>query len=316
MEALELMARNVLLFVLLALPGVILVKAKLLKGEQSGILSKLLLYIAMPFLIFKSALDLQLDRELLKTIIFSFILTLLYVFIWLWLSKPLSSMEKDEKKRGMMRFCMHFPNNGFLGIPLAMAVFPDKPLVITSLVAINVVTTTISCTTGAYLISADKSKISFKKVLFNSVLIAFLLGIVGNLLKLPTYIPETITYSQHLGGMVTPLSMLILGMKLGEVNFLSLFKSWKTYYLSAIKLLLSPVLIVALAFLTQVIFHTNDELIFGMFISFAMPTAALATTFADSYGGDVQGGVSYTLGSTVLSIATIPLLYWGLCALL
>ena len=316
MEAFELMARNVLIFVLLALPGVILVKTKLLKGEDSGVLSKVLLYIAMPFLIFKTSLELQLDRELFKIIGFSFILALGYVFFWLWLSKPFSAMETEVKKNGMMRFCMHFPNNGFLGIPLAIAVFSEESLVVTSLVIINVVTSTLSYTVGACLISADKSRVGVKKILVNPVLIAFLLGIAGNLLKLPTRLPETIDYSQYLSGLVTPLSMLILGMKLGCVNFLSLFKTWRTYYVSAIKLILSPVLIVGIAFLCKALFNTSDELIFGMFISFAMPTAALATTFADSYGGDIEGGVSYTLGSTILSIATIPLLYWALCALL
>ena len=46
------MLRNVLIFVALAIPGYLLVKFKMLKQEQSGVLSKILMFLALPFLIF------------------------------------------------------------------------------------------------------------------------------------------------------------------------------------------------------------------------------------------------------------------------
>ena len=51
-------------------------------------------------------------------------------------------------------------------------------------------------------------------------------------------------------------------------------------------------------------------MIIGVFIAFAMPTAGLASTFSDRYDGDTENAVSFTLGSTLFSIATIPVLYW------
>ena len=44
------MLRNVIIFVTLAVPGYILVKGKILRPEQSGVLSKLLMYLALPFM--------------------------------------------------------------------------------------------------------------------------------------------------------------------------------------------------------------------------------------------------------------------------
>ena len=103
--------------------------------------------------------------------------------------------------------------------------------------------------------------------------------------------------------------MIILGMKLGSVSILSLFKSWKTYYVAVIKLVLVPVLVTALAVGLYYAFSIAVEVVFGAFIAFALPTATLGIVFADNYNGDTQNGVAYTLGNTVLSIATIPLLY-------
>ncbi|MBQ7290448.1 MAG: hypothetical protein IJW76_01845, partial [Clostridia bacterium] len=57
MEALVIMLRNVLVFVELALPGFILVKGKIIGQKESGVLSKLLTYVGMPFLILSSTLN-------------------------------------------------------------------------------------------------------------------------------------------------------------------------------------------------------------------------------------------------------------------
>ena len=57
-------------------------------------------------------------------------------------------------------------------------------------------------------------------------------------------------------------------------------------------------------------------LIPGEFIAFAMPTAGMASTFADTFNGDVEGAAIQTLGTTILSVISIPLLYTLLCTVL
>lgn len=314
MDALVVMLKNVIVFVLLAVPGLLLVKTKLMGAEQSGVLSKLLLYIAMPFLIVSSTLGLSFNGELLKTSLISAVIGIGYTFLWLLFTKWLTAKETEEKKRGMMRFCILFTNNGFLGIPLATAVFLDKPLVITCVIIINIISNALMYTVGVYLISGDKSTVSAKKALANPILIAFVIGLLLNVCKVKEFLPEVSTYTGYLGNMVTPLSMIILGMKLGGVKFSSLFTKWETYYVSAFKLIVMPLLIVGITLLLDLWLGTGEELVLGVFVAFGLPTAALSTTFADHTGGDTENAVVYTLGSTVLSVATIPLLY-GLISL-
>jgi predicted permease len=148
-------------------------------------------------------------------------------------------------------------------------------------------------------------------------LIAFVIGIIANLLNVKGYVPEVATYSTHFSNLVTPISMTILGMKMGGVKFLELFKSWKTYYVSALKLVVFPMIIVAIVFvLNQVTAIITPDMVLGVLIAFAMPTAGLASTFSDNFGGDTENAVAFTLGTTVLSVVTIPLLYWAICLLL
>lgn len=317
-DALIIMLKNVIVFVALAIPGYLLIKTKLLKKEQSGALSMLLMYVGMPFLIFSSTINnITINTGLLATIGIVLGIGVVYTFAMFFVSKPLTKMEREQKTQGMMRFSSVFSNNGFLGIPLAMAVFGAGSMALMVVIILNIVTNVLMYTLGIYLISGDRKAISLKKAFLNPVLIAFVIGIIANLLNVKGYVPEVATYSTHFSNLVTPISMTILGMKMGGVKFLELFKSWKTYYVSALKLVVFPMIIVVIVFvLNQVTAIITPDMVLGVLIAFAMPTAGLASTFSDNFGGDTENAVAFTLGTTVLSIVTIPLLYWAICLLL
>ena len=141
MGAFLIMLRNVLLFVALALPGYLLVKCKLMKQEQSGALSKLLMYVGMPFLILSGTINnLTFNKETLLSVGLVALIGVGYTLATFLVSRPLTAMEREEKGRGMMRFCAVFSNNGFLGIPLAIAVFGQSSPVFTVLIVLNIIT--------------------------------------------------------------------------------------------------------------------------------------------------------------------------------
>ena len=307
------MLRNVLIFVALAIPGYILVKGKLLRPEQSGVLSKLLMYLALPFMIFSGVVkNLTFNREYLLLLGVVAVIGIVVILGMFFVSVPLTKMEKDKKTRGMLRFCAVFANNGFLGIPLAVAVFGADSLVFTVLMVLNIINNVLMYTLGAYLTTGDKKKISVKKAFLNPVLAAFVLGCICNLLGVKKYVPEFITFSDHFSSVVTPISMTIIGMKLGATSFKTLFRSGKLYYISLLKLVLFPVAVTAAMFVLQALPGNLpvESIILGVFVAFSMPTAGLAATFADEFGGDTENAVILTLGTTVLSVLTIPTLYW------
>ena len=307
------MLRNVLIFVALAIPGYLLVKFKMLKQEQSGVLSKILMFLALPFLIFSGTVNnLSLNKETLLLMGIVLGIGIIYTFVMFFISKPLVKMEKNEKTKGMMRFCSVFSNNGFLGIPLTIAVFGRESLVFTVLILLNIISNVLMYTLGAYLVSRNKQSINIKKVILNPVLIAFILGIIFNLLHIPKFIPEMLTFSDHFSSLVTPISMTVLGMKLGTIRFSKIFKTYKLYYISFLKLILFPIVIITIILLCKnlLLIYYFDNLVLGVFFAFAMPTAGLATTFADEFNGDTENAVIYTLGTTVLSVLTIPCIYW------
>jgi predicted permease len=319
MDAFLIMVRNVILFAALAVPGYILVKINILKQEHSAPLSKILMYVGMPFLVISGTVNnLVINKDFLLRMLVVALIGVGYTLALFFVSKPLSSFEKEEKANRMMRFCQVFSNNGFLGIPLAIAVFGKSSEIFTVLIILNIITNVMMYSLGTSLVSGDGKSSGIKKAIFNPVLIAFIIGLFLNLTNIKSYIPEVVSYSDYFSGIVTPVSMTILGMKLAAVKLPTLFTSPKGYYVSALKLIICPSVIVALLFAIRTFAGNviNADVITGFFVAFAMPTAGLASTFADTYGGDTDSAVRYTLGTTIFSILTIPALFGILTFLL
>ena len=311
MDTLFIMLKNVIIFVLLAVPGYFLVKRNVLKSQDSGGLSKLLTNIGMPALVLSSTLSLPISAELTVSMLVTAVIctgfTAFSFFSSAWFCK-----DKNEKTNAMMRFATIFVNSGFIGLPLASAIFPGNSQLMAYLIVSNIVMNVMMFTLGAYLISGDRSSINVKKAVLTPVVLAFLVGIVLNLLGVAKAVPELLTYTNHFKGIVTPLSMIVLGMKLADVPMKKLFTSRRMYYVSFLRLIAYPVVGTTLVYALQYVpfLGLGADAVLGFFIGVAMPTAGLASVFSDQYGGDTENAVILTLGTTIVSIATIPVLYW------
>ncbi len=310
MDELLIMFKNVLIFILLAVPGYILVKTKILTAKDSNILSKIVIYLGLPFMIFSSMLDMNFDGEIIIQMLIAVLITIVGLIGTFILSKPLVRPERDKMQKGITRFSLVFPNNGLIGLPLVLALFSTtNPLIVTLAAVCNIITNEIVIIMGSYAISCDKKHISFKGILTNAVFIAFVVGAILNLTNVGVYVPQIATYSQHLKNLVVPLSMMIIGMKFAEMDVKSLFAEKLLYYISFVRLILFPTLIVVILIVLKLILPISNELIIAAFMAFSMPVAGLAPTFADNFGIESKKAVIYVLGTTLFSVITIPVLY-------
>ncbi len=308
MDAFIVVLKNVIIFVLLAVPGYLLAKTRKADASTGAALSKVLVSVGMPFLILGSVAKIQFSRHTIGILAASALIGIAYHYVLLWLSRYLAGKHRDAKSTGVTRFCMVFSNNGFLGLPLAMAIFGSDSLVVTSVIVVNILTNILMQTEGVSVIAGEKRKFSWG-LLRNPLLISFAVGVVINLLGVFRSVPETVTYCTYLSGIVTPLSMLIIGIQLGGADLKKLFTTGRVYLASAVKLILVPAIIVVILLAAGRFVAVPKELVLGMFLAFAMPTAGLASAYASLHGAASTLAVYETIGSTVLSVATIPLLY-------
>ena len=127
MDAFIVMLKNVIVFVLLAIPGFILSKKGMVKEKESGVLSKVLMYVGMPFLIISTTLNIEFNLQTALVIGISFVATILFYVVLITATTLLVKKPEDDKKKGinyfikgqalkiMLNYTMYSQSNGQYG---------------------------------------------------------------------------------------------------------------------------------------------------------------------------------------------------------
>lgn len=316
MLAFQTLLLNVIIFALLIIPGYILGKQKLLKQSSLTCFANVLMYVGMPFLVFATLLKLNFRTVSVSSILISVGASIFAVLVTVAIGKLCFRGESGQSR--VCVFCSSFSNCGFMGIPLSQILFPEHPEITLYVSLFNVGCTCLLLTMGTELLSGEKPKQMFKSLCCSPILISVLLGLAASAMSLCEKLPCVITYAEYLANLTTPLSMLVLGVELSLISLTELFKSPKAYAVYAFKLILCPVLTVGVFGGLLLLFDLPDsiELIVAIFLATSVPTAASAPALAKKYGVDGKYAGILTLGTTVWSVFTLPLLYFALSAII
>lgn len=301
---------NVLLFALLILPGFVLGKWKKIEKNALTSMTNILMYVAMPFLVFSKLLVTDL-RTISPTAIALCVLFPIVIIAVIYAVSLLLFKKKDGDTRFRAnRFCAVFSNCGFLGIPLAEVLFPSSPQIAVYVSLFNVTSTFLLLTFGVYVLSGDKRDISFRRACISPIAISIVLGVIGSLCGVASLVPQVGTYANILANLTTPLSMLVLGVELSALRLSALVRTAALYPVALLKLVLSPLLTVAILFALSVCgLSFSPEVMAALFIATAVSTAASAPAMSKKYGVDGEHAAVLTLGTTVLCTVVLPLLY-------
>lgn len=311
---------TVLSLVVLAVPGFIMAKAKMLPKQASEVLSIVVLYCCQTFIVFMSFQSYEFNPEIGLNILFVGLLAFA-VHLIMVLIVSLFVKGKEEAKLRCVRYGSVFGNCGYIGIPLIKMLFEGSPYQGEVLIYTAIVITVwniLNWTIGVYIVTKDKKQIAPKKILFNPVIIAVVLGMICFLtLKRPikdiapagsfmdNLLEKLMTSCNFLGDAVTPLSMIVVGLRLANVNFRQLFLDKLAYLQCGLKLIvMSLICILVVAFLP-----VGVTVKYGLFFTLSMPAATSTALFAVKFGGDGDFGSVCVLLSTILSIITIPLMF-------
>ena len=299
----------VLLFAALLIPGYILGKARAMTDAAMLSFSNILMYVAMPFLVFSKLLEIDLSSIGLLEIMLSALLPIALELILLLFCRVI--FKGREPKKRAASFCSIFPNCGFLGIPLAAAMWPQKPEIVLYISIFNVVSTFLLLTLGVYVLSGDKKAISLKKTLISPIFFAIVLGVIASLLDIHEHWSAVGTYAVTLAQLTTPLAMISLGYELSKLNMLKMWANAGVYLTSFIKLILSPLITIGSFALLKYVFRLEigNSVASAMLVATAVSTAASAPSMAKKYDADSEYTATLTLANTLLCIVTLPLLY-------
>lgn len=286
------------LFILMII-GIYARKKDIITDEINKGLTDILLKISLPLLII-SSFNITYSDELKLNVMKSFYYSIITFVISVIVSKILLKLIKSNNKY-ILQFSNVFSNCGFVGFPIIEGIYGKEGLIYASV--FNMIFTIFVWTYGVSLFTGGISKENIKKVISNPSIIAVCIGMLIMIFKinLPSIILNPI---ETVGSITSALSMLIVGAIIANINIKDYIKDLSLYYGVVIKLLIIPILI----YFVLLLLPGPLKVIKVMVLLSAMPTAAMAPIFAESFEKD-RGYASVLLFLTTLfSVISFPIM--------
>lgn len=283
------------------LVGYICRKVRILDDTLGAGLTALLVKVTLPCTVFMSLMR-PFSRTLLWESLATFALSAAVFLCGGLLGALLARLCKaGADERRVWIFALIFANVGYMGFPVSQAVFGDAGMIYTSMA--NAAFNLLAFTLGIKLFAPHASGANFKRlILFNPALIATAAGFVCFVtgLRLPGAVENGVSM---IGGMTTPVSMLLVGSILAKSSVRSLFSDWRTLPVIAVRLGVVPVT----AYFVLRLFVPNPVMLGVIVALSAMPVASLTVIFAEQYRGNTALASKLVALSTLLCVVTVPL---------
>ena len=297
------LANQIMVLFLLMFLGALIRALGFFKVTTISEMTNMLLYFASPIVIFNSfQKDFSLNRLhilglVLVAVIFSYIVMIV-------VAKLIFQRVQDPNLRRIARYGSVYCNNGFMGIPLALALFGNNGVFygVASMAGFNL----FSWTQGVSMFRQQQPSFheQLKQICKNPNIIAIILGLLAFVfsLKMPTMIS---TFMGDISSAYGPMSMIVIGCNLVGLNWrdLKLPRSmWITLLLRNLIFPIITILILRLLGVTGVALYTTV-------ILSACPVAGVVVLFTLQAKDDTKPAVVLMSISTLLSLITIPICF-------
>lgn len=309
----EIIIHQIVILGIMVLVGAIATKARVIDQNLKDGIARLVFNITLPLMIITTYAKTDLTSELIRNsalVVFLSFLSIMFLYLLGLLS---TRMLKLNARQGAIH-TLHtmFGNSVFLGFPLVNAIFPGGEGIFYATLFF-LVSNSLMWTLGVYVFCSENGNKNGTKImqLLNPNTISFGIGIV--IMFLHFDIPEVIMSPLHgIGQTTNYLSMLYIGAMLAQTNIKRTIGRRSIYILSFNKLILGPlILTVVFALLIKLLNIPISPMAFAVvMLEAGMPCMALVVVLAKRFGADDYLATENLFVSTILSIATLPLLYY------
>lgn len=299
--SLLLMNQIIQLFIMIFM-GFIIVKAKLLKAEDSKILSVIVLYLIIPCVII-NAFQVDYTPQTVKGLLIALagsVMTQVILLIVVSILGRVFHLNEVEVAS------IYYSNSGNLIVPIVTFIL-GKEWVLYGCVFMSV--QLVFIWTHCKKIISRESTYDWRKIVLNINMISIAIGIVLFLTRihLPAIINNTLS---AVGSMIGPASMIVTGMLFAGMDFKQIFANKRVYFVSFFRLIIVPVIALFLIKCSQLsTFSSNgNKLMLIVFLAIITPSASTVTQMCQVYGNDSQYASAINVVTTLLAIVTMPLM--------
>lgn len=290
---------------LLMLLGALIRESGFLHATSINDITNIVLYFLSPMVIIR-AFEQPFSSQRLQLFIRLVIAVFLGYLVTIILAKLIFHRVKDDNLKTILMYGSIYSNNGFMGIPLAQALFGSTGVFygVASMIGFNVLSWTQGI--GMFQKGQEKAPVTqrIKKILLNPNIIAILLGIIifSCSIHLPLLVNSFLKYGSQA---FTPLSMMIIGSNLVGVRV----KDVKLSAPLTIALILRNFLFPFINLLILEGMSIHGTAMVTTVLLAACPVAGLVVLFTLQNKGDTRPAVVLMAVSTLLSLISLPCLY-------
>lgn len=282
--------------------GFVLVKSKLLKAEDSKVLSSIALYLIIPCVII-NAFQITYTDDIRDGLVLAFAAALV---IHVLLIGGTWVLGKIFHLNGVEKASVIYSNAGNLIFPIVTAVLGEEWVVYASG---YIVVQLIFIWSHGKMVICEEKKTDIRKILLNINMIAVFLGMAlfAFQLKLPAVAAETIG---TMGLMIGPVCMLVAGMLIAGMDIKKVFSFKRIYLVTFLRMLFFPLIVLALFQFSGIAAWAanGDTILLISLLASIAPTAATVTQMAQMYGRDAEYASAIYFITTILCIVTMPVI--------
>lgn len=305
------LATAIFALVIIAALGLLAKWRGILKEEHTEVLAKLILDFGVPAMIFVSLAGTKLEwGGFIAPVIMALVELCMIALAWVigrWSGLPASQL-------GAVVLCATFGTSATLGYPIVSMVFPNNSnamieAVLISEIGVGYLVLTLGPILAMYFgsgtFSGQKAGQALKDFVRTPIFISLVIGMLWGTLGLPgeehMLLQPFFRMGHILSGLVTPLAILTISLRLHVPNFKLILKPFAI--VMALRLLLSPLLAGLIAIALDVPEVWRDDLV----IISSVPPAVLNAIYLQRYNGDARLASLLVAGGSILCVVSILL---------
>ena len=223
---------------LLNVVGIIAYRTKVVDKNGGRQFSNFVLEIVTPVLVVNAYADVEYESRLVVNMLWTFLLAAAAYGIFI-AAVYLLIRPKPGRETEIERFSAIYSNCGFMGIPLASAILGNEGVFYTT--AFLSVFFCFAWTHGIMLLTGQHDRKALLKKLCSPTMIGIVIGLLLFFFRIP--LPDLLEKTfGYVASMNTPMAMVASGISVAQADLFHALKNPRVYYVSAVKLLIVPLL--------------------------------------------------------------------------
>ncbi len=285
---------------LMILLGILLKKTGIITQDLQKGLSKLMLTAIMPISILQSSLEDTAHPSATNLLLSVVLVTGYYVLSILICRGAGKALFQEERLQKLFVNLSVFANVGFIGLPVIQALYGSEAAIY---VVIYNLEYQVFLAFYAVRMISGKKEFHLMEIFREPMNAASFIAVI--LFFIPVHVPAPLmdTLSQA-GGMMVPLSMIIIGCQLSEVNVKELIRNHLVWPVSCLRLLLFPLIMLVVCRVLKIDLLLAEVMI----VMTGLPSGSLNSILAEQYDCYPHDAAVTVVGSTVLMAVSLPVM--------